>query len=52
MFYPVVSNTYEVALLITKGMLKAGLITKDEFDKIDQKNRESFITEKPINNLL
>lgn len=43
MYNPVVSNEYEVALHIIKGMLQKGLITRKEFDKIDAENKRSFI---------
>ena len=33
---------YILAQQITKRLLEAGLITKDEFNKITAKNRESF----------
>ena len=33
---------YVLAQQITKRLLEAGLITKDEFNKITAKNRESF----------
>ena len=33
---------YILAQQITKRLLDAGLITKDEFNKITAKNRESF----------
>ena len=33
---------YALAQQITKRLLEAGLITKDEFNKITAKNRESF----------
>ena len=33
---------YVLARQITKRLLEAGLITKDEFTKITAKNRESF----------
>ena len=33
---------YVLAQQITKRLLEAGLITKDEFHKITAKNRESF----------
>ena len=33
---------YVLAQQITKQLLEAGLITKDEFNKITAKNRESF----------
>ena len=33
---------YVFAQQITKRLLEAGLITKDEFNKITSKNRESF----------
>lgn len=43
MYNPVVSNEYEVALHIIKGMLRKGLITRKEFDKIEAENKRSFI---------
>ena len=33
---------YEIAKEITKKMLKAGLITQEEYDRIDVKNKEIF----------
>ena len=33
---------YVLAQQLTKRLLEAGLITKDEFNKITAKNRESF----------
>ena len=43
MYNPVVSNEYEVALHIIKGMLQKGLISKEEFTKIDSENKKTFI---------
>lgn len=41
--YPVVSNAYEIASCIVKNMLQKGLISKREYEKIDAKNRQTFI---------
>lgn len=43
--HPVVSNEYEIASYIIKSMLQKGLITKEEYDKIDAENRRTFIGE-------
>lgn len=43
MYNPVVSNEYEVALHIIKSMLQKGLISKEEFTKIDSENKKTFI---------
>lgn len=45
LIYPVVSNEYEVAIHIIKSMLQKGLITKKEYEKIDAKNKQTFIDE-------
>lgn len=34
---------YEIAKAVIKKMLKAGLITEEEFEKIDALNKEKFI---------
>lgn len=52
MYNQVVSNEYEVALQIIKGMLQTGIITLKEFNKIDEKNRKVFIVKKPLNSLI
>lgn len=46
MYNPVVSNEYEVALHILKGMLQKGLISKEEFFKIDAENKRTFLGDK------
>ncbi len=46
MYNPVVSNEYEVALHIIKGMLQKGLLSKEEFTKIDAENKKTFIGKK------
>ena len=33
---------YALATKMIKGMLATGLLTQDEYDKIDAKNRQSF----------
>lgn len=43
MYNPVVSNEYEISLNIITGMLHKGLISKIEFDAIDNENKKSFI---------
>ena len=43
MYNPVVSNAYEVALRIIKRMLKQGLISEDEFNRIDVENKQTFL---------
>ena len=40
---PVLSNEYEVARLIIKNMLQKGLITKKEHEKIDIRNKKTFL---------
>lgn len=42
---PVLSNEYEVASQIIKSMLQKGLITKKEHEKIDKRNKQTFISE-------
>jgi hypothetical protein len=39
---PVVSNEYEIASHIIRSMLQKGLISKEEFDKIDAENQRIF----------
>lgn len=43
MYNPVISNEYEIALHIIKGMLQKVLISRAEFDRIDAENRKTFI---------
>jgi hypothetical protein len=43
MYDPVRSSEYEVALHIIMGMHKKGLISKEEFNKIDAENKRTFI---------
>ena len=40
---PLVSERYEVALEIITRMLQKGLISNEEFNKIDDENRKNFI---------
>lgn len=40
--HPVVSNEYEIASHIVKSMLQKGLISKEEFEKIDAENKKEF----------
>lgn len=42
---PVLSNEYEVASHIIKSMLQKGLITNKEYEKIDIRNKQTFIGE-------
>lgn len=49
MFDSVVSNEYEIALNIIKGMLQKALISKSEFDKIDAENKRTFVEIKAAN---
>lgn len=44
MYNPVVSNEYEIATYILKSMLKSGLVSQPEFNKIDDENKRTFIT--------
>ena len=39
----VLSNEYEIALHITKNMLAKGLISEEEFNRIDVENKRTFI---------
>lgn len=43
MIDPVVSDKYEIALHIIQGMLRKGLISRKEFDKIDAENKRTFV---------
>lgn len=49
MFDSVLSNEYEIALNIIKGMLQKTLISKSEFDKIDAENKRTFVRAKAAN---
>ena len=42
---PVISNEYEVASHIIKSLLRKGLISQKEYDRIDGENRRIFIGE-------
>ena len=42
MYDPVISNEYEVALHIIMGMHEKGLISREEFNKIDAENKRTF----------
>lgn len=42
---PVISNEYEVASHIIKSLLRKGLISQKEYDRIDGKNRRIIIGE-------
>lgn len=44
MYNPVISNEYEISLHIIKGMLQKGLISREEFSKIDAENKRTFIS--------
>jgi len=45
----VVSNEYEIALYLLKQILQKGLITREEFNKIDDENKRTFIQGKTDN---
>ncbi len=41
--YQVVSNEYEIASHLIKSLLQKGLISKEEFEKIDAENKRTFV---------
>ncbi len=45
MYSPVVSIPYEIARHITKQLLAKGLLTKAEFQRIDQAHKRAFISD-------
>ena len=43
---PVLSNEYEIAKQLIQSMLQYGLISRQEYEKIDAANKGIFITQK------
>ena len=43
---PVLSNEYEIAKQLIKSMLQNGLISRQEYERIDAANTRTFIAQK------